>query len=287
MPQYSYRLLNVFTDSSFHGNPLCVFENGSGLDDQTMLNLARQFNLSETVFLVPADDADAMLRIFTPAGELPFAGHPSIGSAHVLQQRLGRNEVTLLTKAGLVPLSFENSYWSLAAPREAADAIMRRLEAEPAELCRMLNLGADDAASAPLWVDTGSEQLLLPLKSAEAVRRARPETAFAAHWPANGLGRKSVFLFAVGKQDDGADTVKARYFFKSANGVGEDPGTGSACINLGAWFYMQVLPIARQVQVTQGVEIGRPCRILLDVSAQGRICIGGQVVELGGGHINL
>ncbi|HEX7640922.1 MAG TPA: PhzF family phenazine biosynthesis protein [Burkholderiaceae bacterium] len=291
MPQYSYRLLNVFAESTFGGNPLCVFEDGTGLDDQTMLSLARQFNLSETAFLFPngdADDgADASLRIFTPTGELPFAGHPSIGSAHVVRQMLKRDSIRLHTRVGNVPLSFENPQWRLTAPRAADEALMRRCEVETAELCRMLGLGLDEVASAPLWIDTGSEQLLLPLRSAEAVHGARPEAGFAQDWPANRLGRRNVFLFAVSKQAEGADTVKARYFFKSANGVGEDPGTGSACINLGAWFYMQVLPIARQVEVAQGVEIDRPCHILLDVSAQGLIHIGGRVVELGRGHIDL
>jgi PhzF family phenazine biosynthesis protein len=154
-------------------------------------------------------------------------------------------------------------------------------------LCRLLGLNRDDLASSALWCDTGSEQLLLPVHSIEAVQRARPDAAFADAWPANGRGRKNVFLFAMSKDTDGGDAIRARYFFKSATGVGEDPGTGSACINLGAWHHMQVMPIAWQATVTQGVEIGRPCRILLDVSKEGDIRIGGSVVELGGGTINL
>ena len=287
MPRYSYRLLNVFADSTFSGNPLCVFEAGTGLTDEAMLNLARQFNLSETVFLLPAANADAALRIFTPTGELPFAGHPSIGSAHVVQQGLGRNELTLATKAGKVPLKLQDGNWTLSAPREAAEAGMRKCEVATAELCRMLNIDATDVAAEPLWVKTGSEQLLLPLHSADAVQRAKPGAAFAEHWPANALGRRNVFLFALEKRSDGFDTARARYFFKSANGVGEDPGTGSACINLGAWLYMQVMPIARRVEIVQGVEIGRPCRIALELSAQGEIRIGGRVIELGGGYIEL
>ncbi|MBV8635136.1 MAG: PhzF family phenazine biosynthesis protein [Burkholderiaceae bacterium] len=290
MAQYSYRLLNVFAESTFGGNPLCVFEDGTGLDEPAMLDLARQFNLSETVFLFPgdeADEADASLRIFTPSGELPFAGHPSIGSAHVLRQLLKHDTVRLRTKAGIVPLSFENAQWKLTAPREAGQALMRPCELESAELCRMLDLAVEDLAAEPLWIDTGSEQLLLPLRSVEAVQRARPAAQFAEQWPANRLGRRNVFLFAVAGQAEGSDLVSARYFFKSANGVGEDPGTGSACINLGAWFYMQVMPIARRAEITQGVEIGRPCRILLELSAQGGISIGGRVIELGSGQINL
>jgi len=286
MAHYAYRLLNVFADSTFSGNPLCVFEDGTGLSDGTMLNLARQFNLSETVFLLPAADADAALRIFTPTGELPFAGHPSIGSAHVVRQRIKRDSVTLSTKAGRVPLSFDASRWTLAAPRTAAQALVRPCAISVTALCDMLNLDESDIAADPLWFDMGSEQLLFPLRSVEALQKARPSAGFAEQWPANGLGRKNVFLFAIGKRENGGDTVRARYFFKSANGIGEDPGTGSACINLGAWF-TQVMPIARQVEVTQGVEIGRPCRILLDVSAQGDIHIGGSVIELGGGHIDL
>ncbi len=290
MPQYSYRLLNVFADTSFGGNPLCVFEDGTGLDDETMLNLARQFNLSETVFLLPSsvDSAsDATLRIFTPTGELPFAGHPSIGSAHVVRQRLRRDTLTLKTRAGVVALSLEGSLWNLTAPRKAVDALVRPCALSIDELCHMLNLEVEDVAADPLWFDTGSEQLLLLLRSIEAVQKAKPGAGFAERWPANGLGRRNVFLFAMTKAADGGDTVRARYFFKSASGVGEDPGTGSACINLGAWLYMHAMPIARQVDILQGVEIGRPCRIRLDVSAHGNIRIGGRVIELGGGHINL
>jgi PhzF family phenazine biosynthesis protein len=287
MPQYSYRLLNVFAESTFSGNPLCVFENGNGLSDDTMLKLARQFNLSETVFLVPSDGADARLRIFTPTGELPFAGHPSIGSAHVVRQSLQRDHLTLETRAGIVPLSLQNECWSLAAPRSAMESEMRHCEVETAELCQMLGLVRSDVESQPLWINTGSEQLLLPLCSVAALERAQPNAAFAESWPANGMGRKSVFLFAAFKQADGTSAIRARYFFKSASGIGEDPGTGSACINLGAWFFMQVVPMAQQLEVTQGLEMGRPCRIQLDISAQGTIWIGGRVVDLGGGHIDL
>jgi PhzF family phenazine biosynthesis protein len=288
MTQYSYRLLNVFAESRFSGNPLCVFENGTGLSDVTMLNLARQFNLSETVFLFPAaDDVDATLRIFTPTGELPFAGHPSIGSAHVVQQSLQREQLTLKTKAGIVALSLQNGFWSLGAPRSAMESEMRHCDVETAELCHMLGLDHSDVESSPLWVNTGSEQLLLPLRSIEALERACPNTAFAESWPGNGIGRKSVFLFAAFKQPDGSSAIRARYFFKSPAGIGEDPGTGSACINLGAWFFMKVVPMAQQLEVTQGVEMGRPCLIQLDISAHGAIRIGGRVVELGGGHIDL
>ncbi len=85
MPDYRFRIVNVFAESTFGGDPLCVFEDGRGLSDAQMLALARQFNLSETTFILPAEQADANVRIFTPGYEMRFAGHPTLGTAHVIR----------------------------------------------------------------------------------------------------------------------------------------------------------------------------------------------------------
>jgi PhzF family phenazine biosynthesis protein len=116
---HAFRLINVFTvgDDRFSGNPLCVFEDARGLTDAQMQAIARQMNLSETTFVLPADhpEADARVRIFTPGFEMPFAGHPTLGTASVVGA--GRERVTLEMKAGLVPVSRDGASWTLRTAR--------------------------------------------------------------------------------------------------------------------------------------------------------------------------
>src|SRR5690606_31320949 len=109
--------LNVFTRGSenFSGNALCVFEDGTGLDDATLQAVARQFNLSETTFLYPSERATARVRIFTPFEELPFAGHPTLGTAHVLRMLHGVDALTLEMAAGIIPVEVIGDHWALTA----------------------------------------------------------------------------------------------------------------------------------------------------------------------------
>src|SRR5438309_9391427 len=112
------RILNVFARAGrLTGNPLCVFEDGEGVDDTTMQALARQLNLSETTFILPSDSADARVRIFTPAYEMPFAGHPTLGTAHVVRSLgLGANSLRLELPVGVVPVDALGNRWTLTAP---------------------------------------------------------------------------------------------------------------------------------------------------------------------------
>src|SRR5262249_25892945 len=149
------------------GNPLCVFEDARGLDDATMQALALQFNLSETTFILPSDAASAAVRIFTPTFEMPFAGHPTLGTAHVVRARRGGDRLTLAMKAGVIPVTARGDEWTLRAnaPR------YRPVEASRAQLAEMLGLVADDILDGARRVDTGAEQLLVPLRSPAAVAR--------------------------------------------------------------------------------------------------------------------
>src|SRR3954470_12016036 len=117
MTAYAYRIVNVFTrGGALTGNPLCVFEDGRGLDDATMQALARQFNLSETTFILPTQNATARVRIFTPSYEMPFAGHPTLGTAHVVNaMRSGNGAVALEMKAGIIPVNAQGARWTLQA----------------------------------------------------------------------------------------------------------------------------------------------------------------------------
>jgi len=130
MPQLAFRIVNVFTrGASLSGNPLCVFEDGSLVDDATMQALARQFNLSETTFILPSAKATARVRIFTPGYEMPFAGHPTLGTAHVVRA-LGRagDAVALEMKAGIIPVNARGDRWTLQAiePRSRAFELARQ-----------------------------------------------------------------------------------------------------------------------------------------------------------------
>src|SRR3981081_847831 len=137
MKGYAFRIVNVFAESALAGNPLCVFQDGGGLDDATMQALALQFNLSETTFVLPSTAATARVRIFTPTFEMPFAGHPTLGPAHVVRDVLQAGDaVTLEMKAGVIPVKASGDVWTLSAnaPKH------RSPEASPADLSAMLGL---------------------------------------------------------------------------------------------------------------------------------------------------
>ena len=286
MNTYKFRLLNVFAESTFGGNPLCVFEDAQGLDDVTMLALAAQFNLSETTFVFPSDRASAQVRIFTPGFEMPFAGHPALGTAHVVRDVVQTgNTLTLEFKAGIIPVSANQDVWTFSAPhtgkpKTAASTLNDR------EIASLLGLNEDDLLTSPVWVNTGSDQLLIALKSTDAVRRARPDSARLDDWPQSSLGRKTAYVFAFDPARPGR--VLSRYFFaKQSGGISEDPGTGSACANLGGWLLANEGKLPAAFEIEQGEAIGRPSLLRLSVTESGEIRVGGRVIELGRGEVTL
>ena len=282
MRELSYRLVNVFTldGDPLSGNPLCVFEDGRSLDGAEMQELALQFNLSETTFILPSERAAARVRIFTPGFEMPFAGHPTLGTAHVVRSlRGGGDAVTLEMGAGLIPVSAEGDEWRLAARAPTS----RPVTATPAELAQMLGIDPDDVVDVPLWIDTGSEQLLIPLASPDAVRRCVPDAALLCRHGALRDGGYLTYVWA----EAGRDQVEARFFFPKGPTVIEDPATGSACANLGGWFLARQakLPLARVIH--QGDAVKRPSRLRLHVDDEKHIFVSGKVVELGRGTLHL
>jgi trans-2,3-dihydro-3-hydroxyanthranilate isomerase len=276
-----YRIVNVFArEGRLTGNPLCVFEDGSALDDATMQALALQFNLSETTFILPSAKATARVRIFTPAYEMPFAGHPTLGTAHVVRSLKGAGDaVALEMKAGIIPVNAKGERWTL----QAVEPRSRAMEVARAELEEILGLKPGDVGEWPLWVNAGKEQLVVPLTSADAVRRASPRAdAFSRLKSEDGHSMAYVFHDA----GDAAGKVEARFFFPKGPAILEDPATGSACANLGGWFTV-VRPRTDIVrEVSQGEAVGRPSTLYLDVT-HGAIHVGGRVVELGRGTITL
>jgi trans-2,3-dihydro-3-hydroxyanthranilate isomerase len=277
-----YRLLNVFTRDAraLSGNPLCVFEDGSGLDTGTMQALARQFNLSETTFLLPSErGAHARVRIFTPNYEMPFAGHPTLGSAQVCRAlRLGGDQLRLEVPAGIIPVHAQGAHWTL----EAQPASIREPELPRARLAELLGLSAEDLIDRPLWVKAGKEQLVVPLASVEAVRRAAPgPQAFETLRSADGQGMAYVFAMTA------PDRVLSRFFFPQHTSVLEDPATGSACANLGGWWLAMERSVPCKLLIHQGEQVARPSTLQLDVDAGGQIRVGGDVIELGHGTLQI
>lgn len=280
-----FRLLNVFTvdGARLSGNPLCVFEDGRDLSDEQMQALARQFNLSETTFILPATNPDAIarVRIFTPTFEMPFAGHPTLGTSHVVRDLLAAGDTFALEmKVGLVNVQATGDRWRL----RAAKTPETRAPADRADLAAMLGLPVDALGERPLWVDTGAEQLVIPLRDPADVARCRPDAGLLAkHGFSVKRGASMAYVFAP----TGPGQVTARFFFLVNGGVVEDPATGSACANLGGWHLATNAPLPVDLRVSQGVEIRRPSRLHLRVEPGGGVHVGGEVIELGRGVLRL
>ena len=280
MPAYAYRIVNVFTQprAPLSGNPLCVFERAQTLDALRMQALALQFNLSETTFIQPSERASARVRIFTPAYELPFAGHPTLGTAHVCRALgLGGDRLTLEMAAGVIPVRAVGDRWTLQS-----NAPSWREVAEPRlTLAAMLGLEEADIGDRPLWVNAGTEQLIVPLQSEAAVRRVRVRTDLLEQLK-NVDGRAMVYVFA----EAGAELL-ARFFFPKGSAVLEDPATGSATANLGGWCLATGRTLPCEFEISQGEYTGRPSSLRLRVDAEGQVLVSGDVIELGRGTINL
>jgi PhzF family phenazine biosynthesis protein len=279
--RYQYRLQNVFAFAGqpLTGNPLCVFEDGDGLSDQEMQALALQFNLSETTFIFRDVEATARMRIFTPGSELPFAGHPTLGTAHTVRDIKGTgNQLTLATQAGIIPVSAIGNRWTLRANAPTS----RAFDAEHIDpLLAALDLARADLLADPLWVNAGMEVLMVPLASKDAVHKVRGSQALTQFAGGGGV-RVSVF-----SPLDESEMLTRFFFDRSPGVIGEDPATGAACAGLGGYVVLtgRKGPLARTLR--QGEYTGRPSLLQLAVSADQRILVTGEVIELGRGHVDL
>lgn len=284
MRSFRYRLVNVFVESgtaTFGGNPLCVFENAHGMTDVEMQALAAQFNLSETTFILPRDGMPPQVRIFTPAFEMPFAGHPTLGTASVVHAMgLGAESLTLSMKAGDIPVQLDNGVWTLTANSHTsrASGISR------ADTAAMLGLNEADLGADARYVDNGSEQLVIPVASLDVLARVKPSTVLLSRFVRNKLERYLAYVVARVAQD----RFQVRFFFpKDGDMLAEDPGTGSACANLGGFLLDAGEPVPSRFTVTQGEFINRLNVLQLSLTADRRVRVGGRVLALGGGEIHL
>ncbi|TDC36160.1 PhzF family phenazine biosynthesis protein [Micromonospora sp. KC213] len=282
MSTLAYEIVDVFTDRPFAGNPLAVVFGAEGLATEQMQALALEFNLSETVFVLPPTQVGATYRarIFTPADELPFAGHPSVGAAVTASRRgmFGVGQVTQECGAGVLPIEVTATGATLTG---GVPTLSPELDPEP--LLEMVGLdAADHTGPAPRVAGCGLEFPYLPVRP-DAVARARLNTAAAERY---GLDHVSVFSWDVGTQ-----TAHARVFVPGM-GVPEDPATGSAALGLGVWLVASGLLPGEGCSgyvVRQGAEIRRPSTLACTVTAAGGVAVGatvsGQVMPVARGEI--
>ncbi len=277
MSTHPYTLLDVFTDRPLAGNGLAVVHDADDVTDAVMLAFAKETRLVETTFVQSSDVADYRNRIWTPVEEIPFAGHPSLGTAVAVA--LVRGDVYVeyrqQTHAGIQPVRVSRD-----GGRAHASVLQERAQfgavVDPAAVTAAVGLQPADAHPTlrPQHVSTGLATLIAPLRDADAVSRARKDQAAVA---ALADGTFNLYLCAI----DGT-AARARSFPSELEG--EDPATGSAAGPLLAYANAR-LGIER-LDVTQGVEMGRPSRLLAELEGD-RVRVGGDVVVLVTGTLRL
>ena len=270
-PTVEYWVVDVFADRAFAGNPLAVVLDGDELTTEQMQTLAREFNLSETTFplTTTAAGADYRLRIFTPTSELPFAGHPSVGTAWLMQS-IGRVAVGRVVQdclAGLLPLDVETDAVTLTG---GTPTLGDRVDA--ALLCACVGLDIDDVVvdSASRWAGCGLLWAYLRVKD-DAVARARPDLTRLTELTGGSADRGGL---AVLSWQDGRAHARV---FPGGLGIFEDPATGSAALGLGVWLAANgLVPAAGEAayEIEQGAEMQRPSQLSCVVRVEA-----GQAVE--------
>src|SRR5438477_12024308 len=278
--------LDVFTSNPLEGNPLAVFSDGRGLSDDQMQAIAREMNLSETTFILPRDPATekergVRVRIFTVQEELPFAGHPTFGTAFALRGNTGAKEVNLDLNVGTIPVRFEHP------PGQPPFGEMTQAEPkfgqihDRKKIADVTGIPIDeiDPALAIQTVSTGVPFTILPLRNLDAMRRLNiNQTRAAEYLSASG----SKFFFCVTRETvDSTARLHARMLFYN----GEDPATGSASGCAAAWMVEHgVAESDERVMIEQGIEMKRPSQIFVRASRpNGKVVnvrVGGNVVEV-------
>ena len=287
----SFVQLDVFSSRLFEGNPLAVFLDGRGLSDQEMQNLAQEMNLSETTFILPRvssieRERGVRVRIFTVQEELPFAGHPTLGTAFQLRGSAGASEIVLDLNAGKIPVRFEEK------PGEPVFGEMTQLDPEFGErhdreaVVRASGLRDGDIdPSLPIQtVSTGVPFTIVPLRGLETIRNLSVDLRGSEDY-LNRFGGK-FFYFVSRETEDPSARLHARMMFYN----GEDPATGSAAGCAAAWMVAHgIAQPDERVVIEQGIEIKRPSRIFVRASRRDdrvvNVRVGGNVVEVLHGEV--
>jgi len=278
MTRLQFRTYDVFTDRLFGGNPLAVVLEAAGLSSERMQEIAREFNYSETVFVLPpeADGATARLRIFTPTREIPFAGHPTIGTAICLAEEMQRNglpapsALVLEEGVGPIPCTIREAKGMLTAEMVTEVPLELGPEPDPGLVARALGLPPEALRlerHAPRFASKGLMFLFVELSRPQDLSEIRPDLGafaeLAALYPET-RGDPSVAIYVR----TGPDRVEMR-MFAPLDGIPEDPATGSAAAALAALFCRLDDGTPQAFAIRQGVAMGRPSRIEVTASAPG------------------
>lgn len=268
--------VDVFADRPYHGNPLAVFPDGGELTRGQMQAIASEMNLSETTFVSSAQSDSYEVRIFTPEEELPFAGHPTIGSAWLLRH-LGivkSDDIVQRSAAGATPVSVAGDLiWLQRGGTTEADLDERDIRASD-KLARALGLASGDVGVEarelgrsgrlrPAFADAGVRELMVPIRDLDALARCHPRWHLLDE-----ISTVGAYCYTP----LGAGRVQARGFFP-ALGIPEDPATGAAAAALGVYLAARLGPI--DIEIMQGVEMGRPSHIYLKAERE-TVRVGGR-----------
>lgn len=271
--------VDAFTETPLAGNACAVVLDARGVDDATMLAIARETNLSETSFVFPGDgEADFVVRYWTPGGEIPLAGHPTIATAHALCESGAippdREVVTLRMPAALVPVTIGGGTYGMSQPPPQFLETVARADA-----ARALGIAEHDLMDGmtPQVVSTGTPQLMIPLASPAVLDRVRPDRSLFA----GKAGWFSVHVFA--RAD--SDVALVSRHFAEFRGIIEDPFTGSATGGMAAYCARYGIVRERAYDVAQGMHVDRPGRGHVEVSGEppdaiGRITVAGPAVTV-------
>ena len=283
----TFYIVDVFAEEKYAGNQLAVVRGGAGLPDETLQKIALEMNYSETTFVLSEEESEGGydVRIFTPGDELPFAGHPTLGTAYVIQHEILASpgeRITLNLKAGEIAVTFGEVLWMRQLPPTFGEVL------DHASVARALNLEAADLDDHyPVQeVSTGLPALIVPLRDLDALRRCKVD--WERYTEVAGSG-KNLYVFCPESHDDGPGDLSARMFANDL-GVPEDPATGSAAGCLAAYLleHCYLGTDSVDVRVEQGYEIGRPSLLYLQAARDGdemRVDVGGKVQLVARGEL--
>jgi len=282
----TFAIVDVFAEEKYAGNQLAVVRGAADLADETLQKITREMNYSETTFILSEEERDGGydVRIFTPGGEVPFAGHPTLGTAYVIRNEIlatPGERVVLNLEAGEIPVTFGDVLWMRQLPPSFGPGL------DPNRLARVLNLEEDDLDHRhPVQeVSTGLPAIIVPLRSLDALRRCRANWDLYRETAAAG---KNLYVFCPEPHEEG-NNLAAR-MFADYYGVPEDPATGSAAGFLAGYLvehrYFDAVSV--DVRLEQGCEIGRPSLLYPRARKEGdeiSISVGGKVQMVAKGEL--
>ncbi len=287
MRKRPFKQVDVFTARPYYGNPLAVVLDGSGLSTEEMQHFTNWTNLSECTFVLPPTDAaaDYKVRIFCPGRELPFAGHPTLGTAHAWLEVGGKPKGEFIVQEcglGLIKIRRDGAKLAFAAPPLLKSGSLD--EADVALIARGLGIARSDIV-AHAWCDNGPNWRAVMLRSAEQVLALKPDAAILAGLDIGVVGPRGK-VGVIGSQASGNETqFEIRAFFPGNNGMTEDPVTGSLNAGIAQWLIGAGLAPPNYI-AAQGTALGRAGRVHVS-SADGAIWIGGESVTCIDGKVAL